>query len=366
MHESAQQGEVANPDRGPRAGPEGLATPRVSDVTDAEEWDAFVRAAPGTSFCHLWGWRDVIGGVLGHSCRYLGSRSPDGGLQAVLPLVRVRSLLFGDFLVSMPFLNYGGPVGAPEGATRLLDAAVEIAREEGVELLELRTRHPVTRTEPLEINRRKVLVVLPLPEDSRTLWTDVFRSKLRSQIRRPQKEGLEVRFSDGPGPFYRVFCRHMRDLGTPVLPSAFFDALADAFPEQVIFGAVYAGDQPVAAGCGFLWQDEFEMTWAAALREWNRASPNMLLYWRFMEEATRRGARTFNFGRSSPGSGPHQFKRQWGGEDRSLPWLTWSPRARSATPNPASPGYALAARVWSRLPLGIANALGPVLARRIP
>jgi serine/alanine adding enzyme len=164
-----------------------------------------------------------------------------------------------------------------------------------------------------------------------------------------------------------VFARHMRDLGTPVLPRAFFESVARAFPEQVRFGVVYSGAAPCAAGCGFAWKDEFEMTWASSLLEYKRSAPNMLLYWTFMEQAIADGKQAFNFGRSSPGTGPHRFKRQWGGNDVPLPWLQWSPGAVTAPPTPdGSSLLRTATALWKRVPVGLASRLGPYLARKIP
>jgi hypothetical protein len=122
----------------------------------------------------------------------------------------------------------------------------------------------------------------------------------------------------------------------------------------------------VAGGCGFLWRDRFELTWASALREHQRAAPNMLLYWAFMREMIRRGVRVFDFGRCTPGGGTHRFKQQWGGRDQPLPWLQWSPRAVAAPPTPDRPLYRFAGAVWRRLPLAATNAAGPVLSRLIP
>src|SRR5207247_15197 len=125
----------------------------------------------------------------------------------------------------------------------------------------------------------------------------------------------------------------------PVLPRAFFERLATTFGGLVVFGAVYRGAQPIAAGCGFAWRDEFEMTWASSLREHNRSAPNMLLYWSFMEQMIARGMRVFDFGRCTAGSGTHRFKQQWGGADVPLPWLQWSSRNTAATPRrAAAPG----------------------------
>jgi serine/alanine adding enzyme len=333
---------------------------------DNAEWDRSVGETPESSFTHLAGWREIMTGVMGNECVYLAARDADGALAGTLPLVRVKSRLMGHYLVSMPFLNYGGPLGSPAARSALARHAAELARESGADLLELRSRHRVA-TE-LRVTERKVLVLLPLPADPDTLWADRFPSKLRSQIRRPQKDGLVARFGVDQLPaFYRVFARHMRDLGTPVLPRAFFESVARAFPEHVRFGVVYSGDAPCAAGCGFAWKEEFEMTWASSLLEYKRSAPNMLLYWTFMEQAIADGMTTFNFGRSSPGTGPHRFKRQWGGHDVPLPWLQWSPGAMSATPTPdGSSLFRTATALWKRVPVGLASRLGPYLARKIP
>jgi serine/alanine adding enzyme len=166
--------------------------------------------------------------------------------------------------------------------------------------------------------------------------------------------------------FYDVFARTMRTLGTPTLPASFFDAVARRFPGRVEFGVVYTGNRAVAAGCGIVWRDEIELHWAGALREFGKSAPNMLLYWSFMHHAIARGVRTFNFGRCTAGSGTHAFKRQWGGNDTPLPWISWSKRDVTATPTPDKPVFKFAAACWRRLPLGIANVVGPRIARCLP
>lgn len=328
------------------------------------EWDAFVQGAEGSTICHRWAWRTVMEDVLGHQCAYLSVRDGDGTLRGVLPLVRMRSRIFGDYAVSLPFLNDGGPLGDPAARAQLAKHAAALARRWGVKLLELRSREAVPG--PLRTTDHKVTVYLPLPASGEELWKDTFRAKLRSQIRRPIREGMQTRFgAEQLGPFYEVFARNMRDLGTPVHPRAFFERIAERFPEESVFAAVYHQGAPVAAGCGFVWHDEFEITWASSLREHNRLSPNMLLYAALMEHVIGRGVSTFNFGRCTPGGGTHHFKLQWGGHDAPLPWGQWSPRGETDVPTAESPFFQLASSAWQRLPLPVANRLGPVLARQI-
>jgi hypothetical protein len=133
-----------------------------------------------------------------------------------------------------------------------------------------------------------------------------------------------------------------------------------------VFGVVYRGAEPVAAGCGFRWRDGFELTWAASLREHSAAAPNKLLYWSFMSHLIGRGARSFDFGRCTPGGGTHRFKQQWGGMDVPLPWAQWTSRNVTAPPTPDRPVFRVAAACWRRLPLALTNAIGPIIARRLP
>jgi serine/alanine adding enzyme len=331
---------------------------------DEAAWDSFARVQPGFTHFHLLGWRDVIRRAFGHECIYLAAYS-GADLAGILPLVRVKSALFGHYLVSMPFLNYGGPLGTDESVRALVAYAAGIATRDRVKLLELRSRIPL----PVEltVSHRKITVVLDFKATA-DLTFKAFDSKLRSQIRRPQKEGVIVKFgADQVRPFYEVFAKHMRDLGTPVQSLRLFLSIADAFPADAWFACAYLRDQPVAAGCGFRFGDEFEMTWASSLRKFNRESPNMLVYWSCMERAIAEGVHRFNFGRCTPGSGTHRFKRQWGGRDEQLWWygLSRTPAA-STTPSPDSGPFAWGPKVWRLLPERVATAIGPAIVRFIP
>ncbi len=333
--------------------------------SSAEEWDGFVRAQSGWTHFHLFGWKHVMERVFGHECLYFAERDDAGRLAGILPLVRVRSLLFGHYLVSMPFLNYGGPLGGERAVRALTAKALRLADAGAVKLLELRSRVPLPLDLP--VSHRKVTVVLDLPPgEPETLWK-TFSSKLRAQVRRPQKEGVSVRFGpDEVTPFFRIFAQHMRDLGTPTHSSALFETIAETFGDSVWFGCAYLGDEPVAGGCAFRWNDEVEMTWASSLSDYNRLAPNMLLYWAFMERAVREGVKLFNFGRCTPGAGTHRFKRQWGSRDEQLWWYQHAHGGAVGTPSPDNGAYAWGPRAWKRLPVPLATALGPRIVRYIP
>ena len=328
-----------------------------------DEWDAFVRRTPGWTHFHLMGWLRVIAGVHGHECLALAARA-DGQLTGVLPLVRVKSLVFGHYLISMPFVNYGGPLGSDEAVRALVAHAVALATSSGARLLELRSREPLPID--LAVSHHKITVVLDLPAGGPDALFSSFKGKLRSQVRRPQKDGVTVRFGpDQVAPFFAVFAQHMRDLGTPVQPRALFEALAAEFGQDAWFGCAWLGARPIACGLGFRWGDEFEMTWASALTAHQAIAPNMALYWAFMEKASAEGLKIFNFGRCTPDSGTHRFKKQWGSRDVPLYWYQ-SARGVTHTPSPDDAAFAWGPRVWKRLPLAVATAIGPRIVRYIP
>jgi serine/alanine adding enzyme len=331
-------------------------------AADLAEWDELVARSGGT-FCHLSAWRKIMEDVFGHRTYFLTARNSDGAVEGVLPLVSIRSKLLGNFLLSMPCLNYGGPLGSDAARVALCEEATRIADSTGVDVLELRARD----AEPpvLTPAARKIAVIVPLAPTVEEQWEKRFKSKLRGKIKRPMNHGMEVRFGAAElDPFYEIFARNMRDLGTPVLPRQWFEAIRDAFGDTVIFASVYSEGIAVASGCGFMYGDEFEITWSSALREHNSKHPNMLLSWALMQESIRRGATAFNFGRSTPGSNTHEYKQQWGGHDIPLPWAIWG--KQSGQPDQNSTKFRIATAIWSRLPVGLTKRIGPALARQLP
>ena len=338
---------------------------RIERIDDpGREWDDFVRNQAGWTHFHLARWKQVMESALGHECLYLGARGEDGGLKAVLPLVRVRSILFGHFIVSMPFFNYGGPLGDPESVGELATHAVGRADGDSAKLLQLRSRYPLQLEMP--VSHHKLTTLLDLPDSSDELW-ESFPSKLRTKVRRPQKDGVNVRF--GPGevePFFRIFSHHMRHLGTPTHSARLFRTIHDSFVGDVLVGCAYYEERPIACGFGFFWDDEYEMTWSCALREFKTLRANMALYWAFMREAIDRGARVFNFGRSTPGSGTHEFKLGWGARDEPLHWYYHSRSGLAAAPSPDDGAYSWGPRLWRKLPTPLATAIGPRIVRYIP
>jgi FemAB-related protein (PEP-CTERM system-associated) len=334
---------------------------------DEPRWDAYAADHSGATVYHGAAWAGLIRSLFGHETHHLLAEDQGGHVRGVLPLVRLRSRLFGDYLVSVPYVNYGGVVAdTPAIAEELLDEACRLADRLGVSHLELRHSAPLAADWPVRTD--KVAMVLELPTTSSALW-QALGSKLRSQVKRPQKEGatLERGGAELVPAFYRVFAENMRDLGTPVYPLAFFQAIARTFPDRVEVVVVRVKGEAAAAGFLLANGRTLEIPWASSLRRHNPIGANMLLYWAALEGAVEKGFAAFDFGRSTREGGTYRFKRQWGAKERPLYWHYWL-RPGVALPrlNPDNPKYALAIKAWQRLPLALANTLGPRLVKNLP
>lgn len=330
-------------------------------------WDRYVLESSTATGYHLTAWRQVVEQACGHQTVYLMARDSHGDVRGVLPLVALASRLFGRFLVSMPFLNYGGLDAADREVREcLLEAAAQEANALGASHVEIRQAQPL----PIgwRCKQHKVSMRLALPGDFQTLFKS-FPSKLRSQIRRPQKEGMTVKFggADLLEEFFRVFSRNMRDLGTPVYGKAFFRTILETFPKETAVCSVFLKGRVVAAGLVYSFRDMMEIPWASSDRRYDRLAPNMLLYNAVLEYACQQGCKVFDFGRSTVNSGTYRFKEQWGAKPVPLYWYYWLKDDRPLPElNPDNPRYRLAISLWRNLPLPIANALGPHIVKYLP
>jgi FemAB-related protein (PEP-CTERM system-associated) len=334
--------------------------------TENKLWDDFVHRQLAARGPHLAGWKKVIEESFGHQCIYLMA-SENGAVHGVLPLVHLRSRLFGSFLVSVPFLNYGGIVSEnPTARQSLFQHARALASERGASHVEL--RHELRLLDDLPTKQHKVVMLLDLPEEPEKLWNQ-FKAKLRSQIRKPMKEELLVRFGreEELENFYEVFSVNMRDLGTPVYSRKFFSSILQHFPKTSWICTVFFKGRPVAAGFLFGFRETLEIPWASSLRRYNNLAANMLLYWSVLEFAIKQGYKKFDFGRSTPDEGTYKFKEQWGAQPVPLHWQYWLANGKPIPDlSPKNAKYQLAINVWQKLPLFVTRLVGPAIVRNIP
>jgi FemAB-related protein (PEP-CTERM system-associated) len=275
--------------------------------------------------------------------------------------------MFGCFLTSMAFFNYGGVLAdRADVCVALLAAAAQTAKDVGAAHIELRQAEPLETDWP--VRSHKVSMRLALPQDYEGLLK-AFPSKLRSQIRRAEKEGMDVRIGGEEllEDYYRVFARCMRDLGTPVYEKGFFRSIVETFPKEVRLCVVSLKGIPLASGLLYGFNSTLEIPWAASDKRFSRLAPNMLLYSAVLEYACREGYREFDFGRSSVDSGTYRFKQQWGAQPRQLYWYYWLAGGQSIPElNPNNPKFKAAISVWQHLPLPVTNLIGPHIVKYLP
>ena len=333
-------------------------------------WDAFIHACPDATFFHRAGWQTVMEQGFGHDSHFLYAEQ-DGRIAAVLPLAHLRSRLFGSALVSLPFCVYGGIAGASAPARQALDAAAQaLARRLGVGHLEYRWRearqgapddaqagwlhHPryATFRRALHADAEQNLLAIP--------------RKQRAVVRKGMANGLHSAIDYDLQRFYPLYAASVHRLGTPVFARRHFALLRSVFGDACDILTVYAGQEAQASVLSFYFRDEVLPYYGAGSVLARGSGANDFMYWETMRRAGARGCRLFDFGRSKLGTGAYDFKKNWGFAPQPLPYASRLVRAKALPDvNPLNPKYALFIRAWRRLPLPLANLLGPHIVRQL-
>lgn len=347
---------------------------RVAGEADKNCWEEFRRSSEIKHHAYNWGWRSIIADTFGHKPLYFIAATDSGEVGAAAPVFHVRSFLFGSALISVPYLNAGGIFYVSSEAAQAVEQEIHAyAKANNVDYVELRCRKRDELIEKRYTPRsHKVAMELALAEDPEQQFQN-FPAKLRSQIRRPTKSGLYAKvtsaqddFTEALKGFYTVFSENMRDLGTPVYPKSLFARTLRNFRENARIITVWQEERPLAAGITLFDQGHVEIPWASSLRRANKLSPNMLLYWEAIKAACQSGAETFDFGRSSEDSGTYRFKKQWGSEPLPLYWYYHQEMKKIPDINPNSARFSGVVAVWRRLPVPLANTIGPWITKAIP
>lgn len=336
------------------------------DSQDAIRWDEFLSAHPDATYSHLWSWKQVIENSFGWKMYHLLAED-NGAVRGLLPIVVQKSLLFGNFVSSMPFLNAGGILAdSLDTERRLLAEAVRIARDAKARHLEL--RHQTDHGLNLPSRNNKVTVILRLNSNPDLIWKTL-DTKVRTKVRKSMSFRMTADFGSENllADFYSVWSENMRDLGTPAYSPIFFREILRAFPRSTHLCVVRHEGRPVATSFLIGFRDRVEAVWSSSLRSALSLKPNMFLYWQLFCFAAQQGYQVFDFGRSTIGSGTHTFKLQWGAETIPLHWDYWLANGDKLPEiNPSNPNYDIAIRAWQRLPLSLTRLLGPRIARCLP
>lgn len=334
---------------------------RELDARAAPAWDRFVRESPESTFFHWSAWPDVLRRAFGHRDRSVYAEQ-DGEIIGVLPLVHVKSRLFTNALISAPFCTYGGVVAREENARRALeDAAVACARKTGVDYVEMRNRARTRRDWPektLYVTFRKTLAP-DVDENFRAI-----PRKQRAVVRKGIQGGLASAIDTDVDRLYRAYAESVRNLGTPVFAKRYLKLLKQAFGDDCeVLTVTDAESRLVASVMSFYFKDEILPYYGGGVAAARELKGNDFMYWEVMRRACERGVRVFDYGRSKRDTGAYRFKTHWGFEPSDLHYEYALVNADEMPDlSPANPRYERAIEAWKKLPLPVANRLGPWLA----
>ena len=334
---------------------------KLLSLSDYQRWDSYVMASDQASFFQLSAWQKVIQQAFAHKTYYYFCEQ-DGEITGVLPLVHIKSLLFGNALISNAFCVYGGIVASNEQAFDVLqNQAQQLARELGVDYLEMRNRrqyHPDWPHKDLYVTFRKILDV-----DHDKNMAAIPR-KQRAMVRAGMKAGLNSVIDDSVERFYQAYSESVRNLGTPVFPKRYFQVLKEVFAENCEILTVEQDGRLIASVMSFYFKDEVLPYYGGGTALARDVKGNDFMYWEVMRRAVDKGCRVFDFGRSKVGTGSYSFKKHWGFEPEPLYYEIDLVKAEQIPDiNPLNPKYRLFIAAWKRLPLPVSQLVGPWLAK---
>ena len=347
----------------PVAGP---ATLHLMQPHDMARWDAFVAACPEATFFHRAGWQTIIERTYGHRTWFYFIER-DGQIQGILPLCEIKSRMFGHSLGSLPFCVYGGVAASADDVRPLLDAAAsQLAAELGVGHLEYRNLLPAHAGDPdWHLKELYVTFRKEISADHEENMNAIPR-KQRAMVRKGIKAGLVGTVEQDVERFFTAYATSVHRLGTPVFPKKYFAEIKRVFGDECEIRIITQGDQLVAGVLSFYWRDEVVPYYGGSMPLAREVAGNDFMYWNLMEAAVNRGCRLFDFGRSKLGTGAYDFKKNWGFTAQPLAY-EFQLHAATALPdnNPLNPKYQLFIKLWKKLPLPVANLLGPYIVRNL-
>lgn len=335
-----------------------------SDAEGIRRWNAFVFACPEATFFHRAEWQLILRDVFRHPTYFLFAEQ-DGEILGILPLAHVKSLLFGNALVSLPFTVYAGIAAkTPDAVTLLENAAQDLARELNVDHLEFRNltpRHAEWPTQDLYVTFRKEI----LPDLEANM--QAIPRKQRAMVRKGINNGLVSEVDRTSDRFFALFADNVHRHGTPALSKRYFDALLRLFGDDCEIMTVTSKDgKPLSSVLSFYFRDEVLPYYAGDDEAARNLAANDFKYWELMRRSCERGIKIFDYGRSKVGTGPYAFKKNWGFEPQALHY-EYCLYKRDSIPqnNPSNAKYKLFIEAWRRMPIGLANMIGPHVVRNL-
>ncbi len=340
----------------------------LQNESDGKRWDDFVRECVFSTFYHQIGWKNIVEKSYQHKSYYLFAEE-NGQIIGILPLFLVKDVLWGKRLISLPFAPYGGICSRNGDAIEgLLTDARKLIVNLRAKYIELRYRAGDAVSARFTRNSQYITSLLKLSADPEIIWRQM-NQKRRNTIRKAYKYSLTAEIDEkdeGVENFYSLYAHNMRELGTPVHSARFFREVKAEFPHSVRVIFVRYKGKIVASVFLLLFNNTIISAWAASLRDYLHCAPNDLLYWESIKYGCERSFEYFDFGRSLRGSGSARFKKEWGAKEVNLEYCYMlSNTDKTPLINSSNIKYERLSKIWRRLPLPLANRLGPMIRRSI-
>ena len=339
----------------------------IKQLTSADfvRWDLYVKNHSQGSFFHLSGWQQVISKSFNHDCYFLFIEL-DGNIAGVLPLVEVKSKLFGHALISTPFCVYGGAIADTPALVRQLEQeACQLAEKLSVDYLEL--RYQEKQDSALLLKQAHSIFACELAEDNEQILANI-KKKQRAVIRHSLKNELSFSLQQGKAnfhDFYQLLSTSYRNLGTPIFSKDYFNNLVDVFGENVDIAVIKNKDKQLSSAVMNFYFNEQVLPYYGGGNDSARGLKSAdYMYYQVMCNARGRGYRWYDFGRSKNDSGPYKYKKNWGMQPKSLYYYYHQVNA-DELPNlsPNNPKYKFFIQLWQKLPLKVSQIVGPFLSK---
>ncbi|GLR70926.1 FemAB family XrtA/PEP-CTERM system-associated protein [Agaribacter marinus] len=344
----------------------------VDNQISREHWDEYVSTQPSATPYHLFAWGEAVERAYGFKCHRFAV-TENRQYVGILPVVEMRTMTGKKHFCALPYCDVGAHISNSDAiALTLKDALFKAAKKLAITDIELRASEYELLTLDAVRPGEKVRMQLSLPDSEDALMAQ-FKSKLRSQIRKAEKNGLTYKTiqcnesNDGHvSDFYDIIAKNMRALGSPVHAKQWYQAICSKYGKNAYIALVYSEDVAVGAAIVLKAGNKASIPWASTLADYNRLAPNMLLYWAVLSEATKQEIAIFDFGRSTVSEGTYNFKKQWGCQPMRLDWQSFENEEQCVTAHVnKSKSRERIENVWRKLPLQMTNFLGPKIRKHI-
>jgi len=334
--------------------------------SDAEIWNQYVDQSNDSTFFHLAQWKTIFDKVLGHRSCYLMAKKGNK-VVGVFPLVQVKSKLFGNALISVPFGVYGGAIADDESIyIALSERAVKLANELNVDYVEVREQQKsVVENEHWHEKNLYVTFQKELFDTEEENFKAIPR-KQRAVVRKAIDNGLTSEWDTDVNRFYAMYSESVRNLGTPVLSKKYYQALLDTFGDKCRVLTILNKGVAVSSVLNFYFKDQVLPFYGGGPAEARACKANDFMYWELMRLSVAQGIKVFDFGRSKDGAGSYRFKKHWGFTPEPLHYRFHLINAKSMPDlSPVNPKYQMAIKYWQKLPLSVTHVVGPIIARNL-